>query len=51
MDDLTKAKQSPQDFDQRAKQKSDEVGKIHEFRRENIKELEPPINDFFEYDP
>jgi hypothetical protein len=27
------------------------VTKIHEFRRENIKEFEEPDKDYFEYDP
>jgi hypothetical protein len=27
------------------------VTKIHEFRRENIRELEEPSKDFFDYDP
>jgi hypothetical protein len=41
----------PDDFDERAKANSQKVTKIHEFRRENIKEFEEPDKDYFEYDP
>ena len=27
------------------------VRKIHEFRRENIRDLEEPTRDYFDYDP
>lgn len=43
--------QFPDDFDEKAKQNSRKVTKIHEFRRENIRQLEPPTKDYFEYDP
>ena len=41
----------PDDFDERAKANSQKVTKIHEFRRENIKDFEEPDKDYFEYDP
>ena len=41
----------PDDFDERAKVNAQKVTKIHEFRRENIKEFEAPDKDYFEYDP
>jgi hypothetical protein len=41
----------PDDFDERSKANSQKVTKIHEFRRENIKEFEEPDKDYFEYDP
>ena len=41
----------PDDFDERAKANAQKVTKIHEFRRENIKEFEAPEKDYFEYDP
>jgi hypothetical protein len=41
----------PDDFDERAKANSQAVTKIHEFRRENIRDYEDPDRDFFDYDP
>ena len=41
----------PDNFDERAKANSQKVTKIHEFRRENIKDFEEPDKDYFEYDP
>ena len=43
--------QAPDDFDERAKTNVENVAKIHEFRRSNIREYEPPDKDFFDYDP
>ena len=49
---LVKKNQSaPDDFDDRAKTNVDKVSKIHEFRRSNIRDYEPPDKDFFDYDP
>jgi hypothetical protein len=43
--------QFPDEFDERAKENSSKVKKIHEFRRENIRDYEDPEKDYFEYDP
>ena len=37
------------DFDQRAKENSEKVSQIHEFRRQNIQEYEAPDDNLFEY--
>lgn len=37
----------PDDFDERAKENSAKVTKIHEFRRENIRAYEDPEKDYF----
>eukprot|EP00347_Sterkiella_histriomuscorum_P005580 403356067 len=47
----TQVQETPDDFDERAKQNASQVTKIHEFRRENIRELEAPKKDYFNYDP
>ena len=41
----------PAGFDERARKNSDKVKGIHEFRRGNIRDYEPPEKDFFDYDP
>jgi hypothetical protein len=43
--------QFPDDFDEKAKENSSKVTKIHEFRRENIRDYEDPDKDYFTYDP
>ena len=48
---VRKGQSAPEDFDERAKTNVDNVAKIHEFRRENIRDYEPPEKDFFDYDP
>ena len=45
------SKEFPDDFDERAKANSSKVTKVHEFRRENIRDYEDPEKDYFEYDP
>jgi len=44
-------KQTPDDFDERAKANAQRTQEIHEFRRENIKEMEPAQGDPFDYEP
>ena len=46
---MQRAKEIPQNFDDRAKQNIKEIVKVHEFRRANIKEMEPQTSDFFDY--
>jgi hypothetical protein len=41
----------PDDVDERSKLKASAVTKVHEFRRENIRDFEEPDRDYFEYDP
>ena len=38
-------------FDARALANSEKVSKLHEFRRPNIREMDMPEKDFFDYDP
>ena len=47
---VKKGTRTPDDFDERAKTNTENVAKIHEFRRENIRDYEPPEKDFFDYD-
>ena len=48
---VRKGESAPADFDERAKTNVENVAKIHEFRRENIRDYEAPDKDFFDYDP
>merc|ERR1711997_24130 len=41
----------PAGFEERSRRNSDKVKGIHEFRRGNIRDYEPPDKDFFDYDP
>ena len=41
----------PATFEERARRNSEKVKGIHEFRRGNIREYEPPERDLFDYDP
>ena len=41
----------PPSFEERAKMNSEKVKGIHEFRRGNIRDYEPPEKDLFDYDP
>jgi hypothetical protein len=38
---MVRALEIPQSFDERAKKNIEDISKIHEFRRANVKELEP----------
>ena len=42
---------SPASFEERAAANAAKVSGIHEFRRGNIREYEPPDRDMFDYDP
>jgi len=48
---IRQSNEMPVGFDERARQNSEKVKGIHEFRRGNIREYEPPEKDFFDYDP
>ena len=43
-------KLAPEGFDERAIANAENVSRIHEFRRQNIRDYEPPNKDFFDYD-
>lgn len=44
-------RQKPPQFDENAKEANDAIMRQHEFRRENIREVEFEDKDLFEYDP
>lgn len=46
---MKRASEIPQNFDENAKKNIEEISRIHEFRRANIKEMEPNQKDFFDY--
>ena len=41
---------SPDEVDDKSRINSSNVKKVHEFRRENIRNYEDPEKDYFEYD-
>ena len=48
---VRQSQEQPATFDERARAKNEKVKGIHEFRRGNIRDYEPPEKDFFDYDP
>jgi len=47
----SKTSPNPDQFDERAKENAQKVTKIHEFRRGNIREMDAPQQDPFDYEP